>query len=129
MRFRLLLISAVTIFVTAFVSGGNNSTSIDNVTITETEVISESADMGNHEISAPDKTLQPPRQSNFASVPTCRSVSKRNSNQSTLRHNLYISGKPVVHTFVKMYQQTLSLFASGLNIPSIYLISLGRLII
>lgn len=125
MKTRLLLISVIVLFCTAF----NNAVGRpcpDKQTLSE--IISEH--ISDQEIDSPDQKLLVPRQTNFASQPQTRTISKRQSNQrNSSRYSLYISGRPVDLSFIRTYQLLVSLFPTGLNDSYRFFISLCKLII
>ena len=125
MKTRLLIISFLTLFCTAFINAAGNNH------IPETDISEIFADhISSHEISAPQQKLLLPRQSNFASQPQTRTVAKRHSsNRNSNRFSVYISGKPVDQKFIRTYQQAFFLFPTGLNETYRHFISLGKLII
>ena len=130
MKFR-FLISIITLIGAAFLCSHNNEASADNfcakASYMETYL---SCDASDYEISSPDYTLQPPRPTNYASFGQCRTHTRSHiKTVSSNRYHLFIAGKPIDRSFVKVYQLILNLFPTGLNNSSRHFISLGKLII
>ena len=127
MRIKLLFISAIALLCVAFVCE-NNFSHLDDLSAEERfEIISDH--LSDQEISAPDKKLQVPRQTCVNLVPQCRTVTKRQSNTSNSKHQLYLSGRQIVPSFIRTYQLILDQYPAGLDKASRRLISLGKLII
>ena len=125
MRTKLLIISLFVLICTAF----SNAVSDNHQTHQSySEIIEEH--ISDNAISSPDQKLLVPRQSEFASQPQSRTISKRPTSQrKSNRYTFYISGRPVADIFIKTYQQEVSLFPTGLNESYRFFISLCRLII
>ena len=125
MKTKLLVISILMLIFTAFSNAVNDN---HHQQQTLSEIIAEH--ITDNEISSPDQKLLVPRQSEFASQPQSRTISKRPTNQrKSNRYTFYISGRPIADTFIKTYQQEVSLFPTGLNESYRFFISLCRLII
>ena len=125
MKTRLLVISILAIFFTAFANAVNGHCPDQKVL---SEIIAEH--VSDQELSSPEQKLLLPRQSNFASQSQSRTISKRPSTQrNSYRYTIYISGKPVDSSNVKTYQHIAGLFPTGLCESDRFFISLNKLII
>ena len=129
MKFR-LLISIVTLIGAAFLCRQEEASAdsfCSKVSDMEAYI---SCDASEYEISSPDYTLQPPRPTNYASFGHCRTSTRSHiKTVSSNKYHLFIAGKPINQSFVKVYQLIFNLFPTGLNNSSRHFISLGKLII
>ena len=126
MKPRLLIISLLTLFCTAFMNAadaGHGNLPPDLSEITAGHVSTD-------ELSSPDHDILLPRQTNFASPTQTRTVSRRNNVQKyQFRYIFFTSGKALGKSFIETYQLSFRSFTSGLLTPYRHHLSLGRLII
>lgn len=129
MKFKLLL-SILTLIGAAFLCN-NEHASADSFCSKASDMETYlSCDSSDYKISSPDHTLQPPRPTNYVSLGQCKTISRSNTKPLlSNRYHMFIAGKPVDQSFVKVYQLIFNLFPTGLNNSSSHFISLGKLII
>ena len=130
MRFRLLFISAIFLFITTLsdnVAGylfNEDNCKSDKCSQIIAEYIQD------YKIDCHEQKLILPRQTNFASQQQVRTISQRHTTQrNTTRNISFISGKHVDYNFLRTYQKTSNLLPTGLCETFRHLISLGKLII
>ena len=125
MKTRLLIISILSLFCTAFFNVVDGQCHKQQ---NLAEIIAEH--ITDHELSVPDHRLILPRQSNSAAPTQIRTITKRHNNHRSANKSIIIvSGKPVDYNFVRTYQQVINLFPTGLCCTQRFFISLGKLTI
>ena len=128
MKYRLLIISFLTIICTAFTDAADNLfTDLEQSEIEATILPS----CYETEISTTSNDILAARQNNFTTSAPTRTLTKRTSVQRSLgKFQIYISaGKTVCSNNFEIYQIINNLLPSGLSENHRHLISLGKLII
>ena len=127
MKLKLLLITVLSFILTAFTHVAETLIP-DEQPESLAELISEYSQ--DYKLTAQGQKLLLPRQTNYASCPQTKTISKRQINKRTsYRYTFYISGRPVDLNTIRTYQQVFCLHPTGLNESYRFFISLCKLII